>query len=125
TNHIHAEDLARAIVAALWRGAPQRVYNVCDDTELMLGDYYDLAADIYGLPRPRRVPRAAALGELPLSILSFMNESRRLDNRRLKRELRVRLKFATVREGLGSVAITRVHAVAPACNNECALQHSR
>ncbi|AMO22271.1 NAD-binding protein [Ramlibacter solisilvae] len=102
TSHIHADDLARALLAALWRGAPQRIYNICDDTQLKLGDYYDLAADVYGLPRPRRVSRVAAADELPLSVLSFMNESRRLDNSRLKRELRVRLRFPTVGEGLRS-----------------------
>jgi nucleoside-diphosphate-sugar epimerase len=100
TNHIHADDLARAVLAALWRGAPQRVYNVCDDTELKMGDYFDLAADMYGLPRPRRVPRSTAIDELPLSVISFMNESRRLDNGRLKRELRLRLKYASISKGL-------------------------
>ena len=60
TNHIHADDLARACALALWRGRAQRVYNVCDDSELLMGDYFDLAADLYGLPRPPRVGRAAA-----------------------------------------------------------------
>jgi nucleoside-diphosphate-sugar epimerase len=100
TSHIHADDLARAVVAALWRGKPQRVYNASDDTELKMGDYFDLAADLYGLPRPARVPRGTAQDELPLMLLSFMSESRRLDNRRLKRELRLALRFATVESGL-------------------------
>lgn len=100
TNHIHAEDLARALAAALWRGGAQRVYNASDDSELKMGDYFDLAADLYGLPRPPRVPRSAAQDQLPLMLLSFMGESRRLDNTRLKRELRLRLRYPTVREGL-------------------------
>jgi nucleoside-diphosphate-sugar epimerase len=100
TNHIHADDLARAVIAALWRGAPQRIYNVCDDTEMKMGDYFDLAADLYGLPRPRRVPRSPTADELPLSVLSFMNESRRLDNDRLKRELRLQLRYAEINSGL-------------------------
>ncbi len=100
TNHIHADDLARAVVSALWRGAPGRVYNVNDDTVLKMGDYFDLAADLYHLPRPPRVARDAAQDALPLSLLSFMQESRRLDNTRLKRELRVRLAHPTVRTGL-------------------------
>ena len=100
TNHIHADDLARAVVAALWRGKPQRVYNASDDTELKMGDYFDLAADLYGLPRPPRVPRGTAQDELPLMLLSFMSESRRLDNRRLKRELRLALRYPTVESGL-------------------------
>jgi nucleoside-diphosphate-sugar epimerase len=100
TNHIHADDLARACLAALWRGRPQRVYNASDDTQLRMGDYFDLAADLYGLPRPPRVPRSTAQDQLPLMLLSFMSESRRLDNARLKRELRLVLRHATVAEGL-------------------------
>ncbi|MEO8856331.1 MAG: SDR family oxidoreductase [Burkholderiaceae bacterium] len=100
TNHIHADDLARACVAALWRARPQRIYNVSDDSELKMGDYFDLAADIYQLPRPPRVARDAAHNALPLMLLSFMAESRRLDNTRLKRELKLTLLYPTVDAGL-------------------------
>jgi len=100
TNHIHADDLARACIAALWRGLPQRSTNVSDDTELKMGDYFDMAADLYGLPRPPRLSRSTAQQQLPLMLLSFMGESRRLDNTRLQRELRVPLHYPTVREGL-------------------------
>lgn len=100
TNHIHADDLARACVAALWRGMPQRVYNVNDDSCLKMGDYFDLAADLYGLPRPARVSRNVAHKVLPLMLLSFMGESRRMDNTRLKAELSLQLRYPTVRQGL-------------------------
>ena len=100
TNHIHADDLARACVAALWRGKAQRVYNVNDNTTLKMGDYFDMTADLMGLPRPPRISRSSATESLPLMLLSFMSESRRLDNTRMKRELRVRLAYPTVREGL-------------------------
>ncbi len=100
TNHIHANDLARASIAALWRGKPQRVYNVSDDTQLKMGDYFDMAADLYGLPRPPRISREAAQGQLPLMLLSFMSESRRLLNERMKRELRVVLQYPHVLDGL-------------------------
>jgi nucleoside-diphosphate-sugar epimerase len=105
TNHVHADDLARACLAALWRGKPQRVTHASDDTELKMGDYFDLAAQLYGLPLPPRLARAEALQVLPPMQLSFMSESRRLDNARLKRELRLRLRFPTVREGLLSPTI--------------------
>ena len=100
TNHIHADDLARACIAALWRGRPQRVYNVNDDTRLKMGDYFDFAADLYGLPRPPRVAREAAASALPLMMLSFMSESRRMDNTRMKRELKLVLTHPTVASGL-------------------------
>jgi nucleoside-diphosphate-sugar epimerase len=100
TNHIHADDLARALAATLWRGQPQRIYNASDDTQLKMGDYFDFAADLYGLPRPPRIPRSTARDALPLVLLSFMSESRRLDNSRLKRELRLVLRYPTVEQGL-------------------------
>ena len=100
TNHIHADDLARACVLALWRGSGQRNINVCDDTELKMGDYFDLAADLYGLPRPARLPRDQAQAQLPVMLLSFMSESRRLSNLRMKTELGLALRYPTVREGL-------------------------
>ena len=100
TNHIHADDLARACVAALHRGAPQRVLHVCDDSALKMGDYFDLAADLCGLPRPRRIGLDQARAELSAMQLSFMGESRRMSNQRLKRELRLRLRYPTTSEGL-------------------------
>ncbi len=100
TNHIHADDLARACVAALLRGKPQRVVHASDDTELKMGEYFDLAADLCGLPRPPRISRAQAREQLSPMLLSFMSESRRLKNDRLVRELRLRLRYPTVREGL-------------------------
>ena len=100
TNHIHADDLARACVAALMHGAPQRAYHASDDTDLKMGDYFDLAADLCSLPRPPRVSRAEASQTFGPVMLSFMSESRRLVNRRLKTELGLRLRYPTVREGL-------------------------
>jgi nucleoside-diphosphate-sugar epimerase len=100
TNHIHADDLARACVAALHRGAPQRVLHVCDDTEMKMGDYFDLAADLEGLPRPRRITPEQARAELSSTQLSFMGESRRLTNARLTAELRLRLRYPTAAQGL-------------------------
>ena len=67
-----------------------------------MGDYFDLAADLYGMPRPPRMARAEAQGQLPPQLLSFMGESRRLDNTRLKRELRLRLNHPTVMSGLAA-----------------------
>ncbi len=100
TNHIHSDDLARACVAALWKGRSQRTYNVCDHTVLKMGDYFDLAADLYQLPRPPRVARSSAQQQLPTMLLSFMSESRRLVNRRMVQELGLRLRYPSVTEGL-------------------------
>lgn len=90
-SRIHAEDLARACLLALWRGRPQRVLNVCDDMPMKMGDYLDRMADLCDLPRPPRITRAEAEQRLAPQRLAFLRESRRLVNDRLKRELRLRL----------------------------------
>ncbi len=100
TNHIHADDLARACQLALWRGKPQRTYNVNDDSQMLMGDYFDMAADLYGLAKPPRISRAQAQTELPAMQLSFMSESRRMVNTRMKRELRLQLRYAHTKDGL-------------------------
>lgn len=101
TNHIHAEDLAQACVVALERAGANRAYNICDDSDLPMGDWFDKLADAFGLPRPPRVTRAEAQTRLSPQLLSFMNESRRLVNRRMKRELGLRLRYPTVDAGIG------------------------
>lgn len=100
TNHIHANDLARACILALWRAKPQRAINVCDESDLKMGDYMELAADLYGLPRPTRVSLSEAAQVLTPMQMSFMRESRRLENQRMKDELRLRLNYPSVRHGL-------------------------
>jgi nucleoside-diphosphate-sugar epimerase len=101
TNHIHADDLARACIAALHRGAPQRVYHASDDSASKTGDWFDRVADLCGLPRLPRMTRAQAEATLSPTQLSFLGESRRLDNRRLKRELRLRLTYPTLDAAFG------------------------
>lgn len=100
TNHIHADDLARVVVAALRRGRPSRIYHAVDDSALRMGDYFDLVADSFALPRPPRISREAAQREISPALLSFMSESRRLRNRRLRTELKVSLSYPTVLDGV-------------------------
>jgi nucleoside-diphosphate-sugar epimerase len=106
TNHIHADDLAGVCLAALERGGAGRIYNASDDSEMKMGDYFDLVADRACLPRPPRVARAAAeAGAIAEGLLSFMRESRRLANARMKAELGVRLRYPSVHEGVPVVVV--------------------
>ena len=106
TNHIHAEDLARIVLAALMRGKGGRTYNASDDSSMKMGDYFDLVADRFGLPHPPRVSWERAQTVVPETLLSFMRESRRLSNTRLKKELRVRLRYPSVHEGIAAARLT-------------------
>ena len=105
TNHIHKDDLAHLAVTALYRGKPCRVYNASDDSMLKMGDYFDLVADSFGMTRPPRVSRAEAQQCLSPAMLSFMAESRRLDNTRIKRELKYRLIYPDVSAGVKAALV--------------------
>ena len=100
TNHIHADDLARLTRAALFRGRAQRALNIVDDSILPMGDYLDLVARWAGLQPPPRVDRATLLASVSPMRASFMSESRQLSNLRMKRELRLPLRYPTVADFL-------------------------
>lgn len=102
TNHIHAEDLARLAIAALFRARSNRIYHAVDDSHLKMGDWFDVVADHLNLPRPPRLTRAEVMAAVTPAMRSFLSESRRLSNARVKRELRYRLRYPTVREGLAA-----------------------
>jgi nucleoside-diphosphate-sugar epimerase len=103
TNHIHADDLAQIIALALFRALPLRVYHTVDDSALKMGDYFDQVAAAFKLPLPPRVPRAELSKQVSPMLLSFMSESRRLSNQRMKTELGVRLRWPAVSDLLASL----------------------
>ena len=103
TNHIHADDLARIVLAALRNGKPNRVYHASDDSEMKMGDYFDSVAKVFGMALPPRLPRAEVERSVSPALWSFMNESRRLTNVRMKRELKVKLLYPTVADVLSAI----------------------
>lgn len=96
TNHIHADDLAQLILLAIFRARPLRAYHTVDDTDQKMGEYFDQVADAFGLPHPPRLPREQLAQQVSPMLLSFMSESRRLRNDRIKAELGARLRWPTV-----------------------------
>ena len=100
SNHIHEDDLARIIFKALFSGRSRRIYNANDNTEMKMGDYFDLVADRCGLARPERLSRGEVGERVSTGVLSFMSESRKVDNSRMLRELKIRLSYPTVVEGV-------------------------
>lgn len=100
TSHIHADDLAAIASRALEDDAPDGTYNAADDSEIKMADWLDLVAERHGLPKPPRLAREEVKARVAPELYSFMSESRRLDNRRLKRELGAKLRYPTVHDGV-------------------------
>ena len=103
SNHIHSDDLARLVCAAVYRGKPQRIINACDGGETKMGDYFDEVADAFGLERPARLPGNALQKIVSPMLWSFMRESRRVTNSRLH-ELRTPLRYPSVGHFLKTIS---------------------
>jgi nucleoside-diphosphate-sugar epimerase len=102
SNHIHADDLAHIVVATLRYGKASRVYHAVDEDEMKMGDYFDAVADAYHMPRPPRLSRDAVKRAVSPMMWSFMNESRRMTDKRMKQELKIRLLYPTVAHTLAT-----------------------
>jgi nucleoside-diphosphate-sugar epimerase len=103
SNHIHSDDLARLICAAVYHGKPQRVINTCDGGETKMGDYFDEVADAFGLDRPPRMPAEQLQKIVNPMLWSFMRESRRVTNTRLH-ELKTPLRYPSVANFLKTIS---------------------
>lgn len=99
SNHIHSDDLARLVCAAVYYGKPQRIINTCDGGETKMGDYFDEVADAFGLDRPPRMPASELQKIVSPMLWSFMRESRRVTNTRLP-ELKTPLRYPSVADFL-------------------------
>jgi nucleoside-diphosphate-sugar epimerase len=102
TNRIHVEDLVRACIAAGLYGRPGAVYNVSDGSPGTMTQYFFAVADALGLPRPPALSLDEASRSLNPQLLSFLRESRRIDNSRMREELCVRPLYPDLRSGLAA-----------------------
>ena len=102
TNRIHADDLADICIAAMQSKFGNEVYNVSDGQPGNMTDYFFRVADAAGLPRPPQVDREEAGSVLSAGMLSFLNDSRRMDNSKLLHELEVELRYPGLAAGLES-----------------------
>lgn len=102
SNRIHADDLVEVCIAAMRRGGDGEVYNVSDGNPGNMSDYFNRVADAAGLPRPPSISLQQAPEELSSGLLSYLAESRRLDNAKMLRELGVQLRYPDLATGLSA-----------------------
>lgn len=105
SNRIHADDLVNACIAAA-QGEPSGIYNIADDQPTTMSDYFFRVADALGLPRPAQISLSDARATFSPAMLSYLNESRRIDNRKMKAELGVQLRYPTLADGLRAIPAT-------------------
>ncbi|WJS84856.1 SDR family oxidoreductase [Paracoccus sp. TOH] len=101
-SRIHAEDIARVLLASIHAPRPGAVYNVCDDDPAPPEAVIGHAAELLGLPLPPTEDYASA--EMTPMARSFYAENKRVSNARIKRELGVTLRYPDYRAGLAALA---------------------
>jgi nucleoside-diphosphate-sugar epimerase len=100
SNRIQADDLVTVCAAAMAKGRDGEVYNVADGTPGTMTDYFNRVADLKGLERPPVIDRDQARQDLPATMMSYLQESRRLDVGKMLKEFEVELRYPTLDEGL-------------------------
>jgi nucleoside-diphosphate-sugar epimerase len=104
TNRIHALDLVRICLAAMEKGTAGEVFNVSDGQDSTMTEYFTAVADLHQLPRPQQISLAEAELVMNPLMLSYLKESRRMDNRKMKEKLGIELLYPTLTEGLKACA---------------------
>jgi len=100
TNRIHADDLARVCIAAGEKGEAGDIFNVSDGRPGTMTEYFNAVADACGLPRPPQVSLAEARRVMSPLMLSYLGESRRVDNTRMREKLGVELLYPDLEAGI-------------------------
>jgi len=102
TNRIHADDLAQVCVAAACDKAAGEIYNVSDGCNSNMTEYFNSIADFCDLPRPPLVDWDEAEEKISKGMLSYLRESRHMDNSKMLKDLEITLKYPTLKDGLES-----------------------
>tara|TARA_S200000501_G_C20787166_1_gene727767 strand:- start:420 stop:1304 length:885 start_codon:yes stop_codon:yes gene_type:complete len=107
TNRIHADDLVNSIILSIFRSKSQRIYNIVDDSNNLMGDYFDILAKNLNLIKPKRLPKSKVESLVSPELFSFMKESRRISNERIKNELGLVLNWKKVEDFISNLSLTK------------------
>jgi nucleoside-diphosphate-sugar epimerase len=103
SNRVHVEDLISACLAAARIAEPLPVYNVSDGHPSTMPDFFFSVADAVGLPRPPVVDRQEATAALSAEMRSYLAESKRIDNTRMREHLGIDVRYPDLASGLSTL----------------------
>ena len=100
TNRIHADDLAMVCRAAMESNISGEIYNVTDGQPSTMTEYFNQVADYANLTRPPQISMQEAERTLSAGMVSYLQESRRIRNAKMIKDLRIELNHPNLKEGL-------------------------
>lgn len=105
TNRIHEDDLAQICVAAALKSNSGEIYNVSDGENMTMSDYFIQVAEYLNLPQPPRISWYEAESNLSEGMLSYLKESRLIDNSKLLSSLNIKLKYPSLSQFFSSTTL--------------------
>jgi len=100
SNRVHADDLANVCATAATKAPANSIYNVSDGQPTTMTDYFLQVADLLAIDPPPVISLDEARATLSEALLSFLDESKRLDNSKMLKELGISLIYPSLKEGL-------------------------
>jgi nucleoside-diphosphate-sugar epimerase len=104
SNRIHADDLAAVCLAAADSGEGGEIFNVSDGRPSSMTSYFNACADLLGYPRQPQVSMEEARRVMSPLMLSYVSDSRVVDNSRMLERLGIQLCYPSMRDGLKACA---------------------
>ncbi len=102
-SRIHVDDIAVVLRASIASPNPGAIYNVCDDEAASPADVNAFACKLLAQEPPPVIPYEEVQKEMSPMGLSFWQDNRRVDNRRIKNDLGVILNYPDYRVGLSAI----------------------
>ena len=103
TNRIHADDLADVCIRAAEKAVDGDIFNVSDGQPGTMTQYFNTVCDLLGLPRLPQIDMQEARQVMNPMMLSYLTETRRMDNRKMMEQLGVTLMYPDLSSGLKNV----------------------
>lgn len=103
TNRIHADDLAVVSVKAAETATDGDIFNVSDGQPGTMTQYFNLVSELLDLPPLPQVDMEEAKRVMNPMMLSYLTETRRMDNRKMIDQLGVTLTYPNLKAGLKNV----------------------
>ena len=96
-SRIHVEDIACILFKSLNNFKNNEIYNICDDKPASQSDVAAYGAKLLKLQSPNPVKLEEVESEM---LKKFYNDSKKVDNKKMKAFFKYNLKFPTYVEGL-------------------------
>ena len=103
TNRIHADDLADVCIRAAEKAVDGDIFNVSDGQPGTMTQYFNTVCDLLGLQRLQQIDMQEAQQVMNPMMLSYLTETRRMDNRKMMEQLGVTLMYPDLSSGLKNV----------------------